>query len=192
MYEKHGALTRLLHWVNLIAIATLSATGLMIWRYDAGTAKALHFAFAFALIAVAAATSGGSKGAATRWRRSPARGHAEPSVDGSRTPRRGPRTFSEAERRLLEQRQDGVNWVDIAAAEGGSPEALRKKLARRRTGGTTRSGWMNSTMAEPDAIPDVQTLLFDQRRRGESGDPFHVELYLAHISRPCRRPGRNP
>jgi thiosulfate reductase cytochrome b subunit len=54
LYEKHGALTRLLHWVNLIAIATLSATGLMIWRYDAGTAKALHFAFAFALIAVAA------------------------------------------------------------------------------------------------------------------------------------------
>ena len=38
--------------------------------------------------------------------------------------------FSDAERRLLEQRQDGANWVDIAAAEGGSPEALRKKLAR--------------------------------------------------------------
>ncbi len=38
--------------------------------------------------------------------------------------------FSDTERRLLEQRQDGVNWVDIANAEGGSPEALRKKLAR--------------------------------------------------------------
>jgi RNA polymerase sigma factor (sigma-70 family) len=38
--------------------------------------------------------------------------------------------FSDTERRLLEQRQDGANWVDIAAAEGGSPEALRKKLAR--------------------------------------------------------------
>ncbi|MGA2703112.1 MAG: sigma-70 family RNA polymerase sigma factor [Isosphaeraceae bacterium] len=38
--------------------------------------------------------------------------------------------FSDAERRLLEHRQDGANWIDIAAAEGGSPEALRKKLAR--------------------------------------------------------------
>jgi RNA polymerase sigma-70 factor (ECF subfamily) len=38
--------------------------------------------------------------------------------------------FSDAERRLLEQRQDGENWVEIAAAEGASPEALRKKLAR--------------------------------------------------------------
>jgi RNA polymerase sigma factor (sigma-70 family) len=34
------------------------------------------------------------------------------------------------ERRLLERRQDGEPWDAIAAAEGGSPEALRKKLAR--------------------------------------------------------------
>jgi hypothetical protein len=32
--------------------------------------------------------------------------------------------------RLLERRQDGEAWEAIAAAEGGTPEALRKRLAR--------------------------------------------------------------
>jgi len=34
------------------------------------------------------------------------------------------------ERRLLERRQDGDEWAEIAADEGATPEALRKKLAR--------------------------------------------------------------
>jgi RNA polymerase sigma-70 factor (ECF subfamily) len=38
--------------------------------------------------------------------------------------------LSPDELRLLEQRQDGMGWDEIAAAEGGKPEALRKKLAR--------------------------------------------------------------
>jgi RNA polymerase sigma factor (sigma-70 family) len=38
--------------------------------------------------------------------------------------------LSEEERRLLDQRLNGAEWVDVAAREGASPEALRKKLAR--------------------------------------------------------------
>lgn len=38
--------------------------------------------------------------------------------------------LSEDERRLADQRADGREWLEIAAAEGGSPEALRKRLAR--------------------------------------------------------------
>ena len=38
--------------------------------------------------------------------------------------------LSEEERRLLDRRLDGAEWVDVAAREGASPEALRKKLAR--------------------------------------------------------------
>jgi len=34
-------------------------------------------------------------------------------------------------------------------------------------------------MAEPDAVPEVHTLLIDQRRRVQLGEPFHVELYLS-------------
>ena len=34
------------------------------------------------------------------------------------------------ERRLADQRADGQEWVQIAEAQGGSAEALRKKLAR--------------------------------------------------------------
>jgi RNA polymerase sigma-70 factor (ECF subfamily) len=34
------------------------------------------------------------------------------------------------ERRLLELREQGREWAEIAAEVGGSPEALRKKLAR--------------------------------------------------------------
>ncbi len=34
------------------------------------------------------------------------------------------------ERRLLDLRQDGANWDEIAAAENANPDALRKKLAR--------------------------------------------------------------
>jgi RNA polymerase sigma-70 factor (ECF subfamily) len=34
------------------------------------------------------------------------------------------------ELRLLGRRQDGEDWAEIAAAEGGTPEALRKRLAR--------------------------------------------------------------
>ena len=38
--------------------------------------------------------------------------------------------LSEEERALAEQRAQGREWADIAAAQGGSQEALRKKLAR--------------------------------------------------------------
>lgn len=38
--------------------------------------------------------------------------------------------MTDEERRLLERRQDGADWAAVAEAEGGSPEALRKKLAR--------------------------------------------------------------
>jgi len=38
--------------------------------------------------------------------------------------------MSADERRLLERRQDGDEWAVIAADEGSSAEALRKKLAR--------------------------------------------------------------
>ena len=34
------------------------------------------------------------------------------------------------ERRLLERRQEGAKWAEIAMDEGDTPEALRKKLAR--------------------------------------------------------------
>jgi RNA polymerase sigma-70 factor (ECF subfamily) len=38
--------------------------------------------------------------------------------------------LSADERQLAEARADGRDWKEIAAAQGGSPEALRKKLAR--------------------------------------------------------------
>src|SRR5262249_5540278 len=38
--------------------------------------------------------------------------------------------LSPDERRLAEQRAAGRDWAGIAAAEGASPEALRKKLVR--------------------------------------------------------------
>jgi RNA polymerase sigma-70 factor (ECF subfamily) len=40
------------------------------------------------------------------------------------------RRLSGEERRLLELRQQGREWAEIAAELGGSPEALRKQLAR--------------------------------------------------------------
>jgi RNA polymerase sigma-70 factor (ECF subfamily) len=40
------------------------------------------------------------------------------------------RRLSAEERRLLELRQQGREWAEIAAEVGGSPEALRKQLAR--------------------------------------------------------------
>jgi RNA polymerase sigma-70 factor (ECF subfamily) len=40
------------------------------------------------------------------------------------------RRLSPDERRLVELRQQGLEWADIAAQVGGSPEALRKRLAR--------------------------------------------------------------
>ncbi len=38
--------------------------------------------------------------------------------------------LSTEELRLLDRRQDGAEWAEIAETEGGSPDALRKKLAR--------------------------------------------------------------
>ncbi len=38
--------------------------------------------------------------------------------------------LSPEERSLAEQRAQGHDWAEIAAAQGGSPEALRKRLAR--------------------------------------------------------------
>jgi RNA polymerase sigma-70 factor (ECF subfamily) len=40
------------------------------------------------------------------------------------------RRLSDEERRLLERREEGRGWADIAQELGGSPEALRKQLAR--------------------------------------------------------------
>jgi RNA polymerase sigma-70 factor (ECF subfamily) len=40
------------------------------------------------------------------------------------------RRLSEEERRLLELRQQGLDWAAIATAAGGSPEGRRKQLAR--------------------------------------------------------------
>lgn len=40
------------------------------------------------------------------------------------------RRLSEDERRLLDLRDEGREWAEIAALVNGSPEALRKKLAR--------------------------------------------------------------
>jgi RNA polymerase sigma factor (sigma-70 family) len=40
------------------------------------------------------------------------------------------RRLSDEERRLAEQRAQGDNWSDIAAEQGSTAEALRKKLAR--------------------------------------------------------------
>jgi RNA polymerase sigma-70 factor (ECF subfamily) len=40
------------------------------------------------------------------------------------------RRLSPEERRLLELRDQGLDWAAIAARHGGSPEALRKRLAR--------------------------------------------------------------
>jgi RNA polymerase sigma-70 factor (ECF subfamily) len=40
------------------------------------------------------------------------------------------RRLSPEERQLLELRQEGLAWNDIAARVGGSPEALRKRLSR--------------------------------------------------------------
>jgi hypothetical protein len=38
--------------------------------------------------------------------------------------------LSEEERALADQRARGREWAEIAAERGGSPEALRKQLAR--------------------------------------------------------------
>ena len=40
------------------------------------------------------------------------------------------RRLSAEERRLLELRQEGLEWAGVAAVVGGTPEALRKQLAR--------------------------------------------------------------
>jgi RNA polymerase sigma-70 factor (ECF subfamily) len=40
------------------------------------------------------------------------------------------RRLSPEERRLLDLRQEGLDWAAIAAQVGGSPEALRKRLSR--------------------------------------------------------------
>lgn len=40
------------------------------------------------------------------------------------------RRLTDEERRLADQRAAGLNWNQIAAEQGGSPEALRKQLAR--------------------------------------------------------------
>ncbi len=40
------------------------------------------------------------------------------------------RRLTEDERRILDRRDEGREWTEIAAELGGNPEALRKKLAR--------------------------------------------------------------
>ena len=40
------------------------------------------------------------------------------------------RRLTSEERQLLELRDQGLDWAEIAAARNGSPEALRKRLAR--------------------------------------------------------------
>jgi len=67
---------------------------------------------------------------------SPQEEHAAPGpspseqVSGEELLREFRRRLSEDERRLAEARADGRDWKQIAAERGGSPEALRKQLAR--------------------------------------------------------------
>jgi RNA polymerase sigma-70 factor (ECF subfamily) len=51
-------------------------------------------------------------------------------VAGRELVEEGRRRLSPEERRLLEWRDQGREWADIAAEVGSSPEALRKKLER--------------------------------------------------------------
>jgi|SRR5579864_1870638 len=51
------------------------------------------------------------------------------------------RRLTAEERRLLELRQKGGSWEQIATEIGGSPEALRKKLARAVDRVATELGW---------------------------------------------------
>jgi thiosulfate reductase cytochrome b subunit len=67
-YAKHGAPTRVLHWVNAVAMAVLIATGSLIWLARAGrAATALHLTFAFVLVAAGAAYAL-TLAATGRWR----------------------------------------------------------------------------------------------------------------------------
>jgi thiosulfate reductase cytochrome b subunit len=68
VYEKHDAATRVLHSMNLIAMAVVIITGVVIWGDDdVRTANVLHFSFAFALIAVGTAYAL-ALAASGRWR----------------------------------------------------------------------------------------------------------------------------
>jgi RNA polymerase sigma-70 factor (ECF subfamily) len=51
-------------------------------------------------------------------------------VAGAELLREFRRRMSEEERQLAEERADGLDWSQIAAKRGDSPEALRKRLAR--------------------------------------------------------------
>src|SRR5208283_4793413 len=59
--------------------------------------------------------------------------------------------------------------------------AARRPSARSSPAPSTawrkRSGWTNPTMAEPDAVPEVHTLLIDQRRRGQRGESPELDDY---------------
>ncbi len=51
-------------------------------------------------------------------------------VEGEDLLRRFRERLSDEEKGLADDRAQGKDWADIAAARGGSPEALRKQLAR--------------------------------------------------------------
>jgi RNA polymerase sigma-70 factor (ECF subfamily) len=51
-------------------------------------------------------------------------------VSGQELLREATRRLSADERELIELRRDGLEWIAIAERLGGTPEALRKKLAR--------------------------------------------------------------
>ena len=58
------------------------------------------------------------------------------------------RRLSVEERRLADRRAERREWTEIAAEVGGSPEALRKQLARRSTAFPINSGWTSGAMDE--------------------------------------------
>jgi thiosulfate reductase cytochrome b subunit len=67
-YAKHGAPTRVLHWINAVTMTVLIATGALMWLAHPGRfATTLHDAFAFVL-AVAGASYLALLAVSGRWR----------------------------------------------------------------------------------------------------------------------------
>ena len=77
---------------------------------------------------------GATSDASTTVRRRKRRSTAATARRAVRSPRGSYSTWpwppDRGERRLLERRQEGAKWAEIAMDEGDTPEALRKKLTR--------------------------------------------------------------
>ena len=85
------------------------------------------------------------------------------------------RRLSEEERQLADLRVGGCTGEQIAAEQGESSEALRKKLRVRWTASPATWGWRSSTMSESDQL---LLLCLDQRHAWQQGDHVLVEAYL--------------